>query len=95
MSRHEGKLELLKRQNKKSVLVALLAALLICPLAGFMVGLGSGIFWLLLCAGGWLALGPGSLIFLIPIGVLVIPLEIYSQNKKRDLELDLKYGRDE
>jgi riboflavin transporter FmnP len=95
MSRHEEKLELLKRKSKKSVLTAILAALFIYPLAGFMVGLGSGLFWFLLCAGGWYTLGSGSAMFLIPIGVLVVPAEIYSQNKKRELELDLKYGRDE
>ncbi len=92
MSIRQQKINELKKSKRSSVLGAFLLASLAFPLAGFASSIGAGFVWLLFCALLMMPTGGLAGFALWPTSIIIIPWHAHSENKKRDLEIDLQYG---
>tara|TARA_B100000508_G_scaffold138453_1_gene134596 strand:+ start:1775 stop:2161 length:387 start_codon:yes stop_codon:yes gene_type:complete len=92
MSLRQKKINDLKKARRSSVLGAFLLALLFFPLSGFAISVGVGFAWFLFCVLLMLPTGGLAGFALWPTSMIIVPWHAHTENKKRDLEIDLQYG---
>lgn len=88
----QRKMNQLKKAERSSVLLAFLCALIIFPVSAFSLGAGTGFAWFLFCLLCMFLTHGFAAILLWPFSIIAIPWLTYVENKKRDLEIELKYG---